>query len=594
MPMEATKYLHLLCGAVFSCMAIGCASQRPEKFVKVLPVETLAPDSLSRIHVDAEIVLPRRALSSRSRLIVWPRLMQGDSLVLECPLMVLDAPIYAQKTKRRIRLEGYVDSLAEYASTVDNSRELSLPYRTTLSVPEQLENGRIVATVSTHGCGRCSALDTVDVAYIANIPTLIEPQKSLQLNWMEPEFVIRPKVVKGKGEALLQFIINRYDINLELGNNRREMENMLVALGKIVSDSLATLNSLDIYGMASADGSYAFNTTLARNRAASAKRWLVAQLHMPGEQAALIATGSRPEGWKPVLAAMRADGHPDTLAVADILARYDAENDDAAEYRIRRLSCWPDIRAKYLQKDRKVEYEYSYTIRSFTTDEELLAMYDRRPDAFNEEELLRVTTLKQNPRDKMEVYRTILHYFPQSYVAANNLAVLLLREGRVEEAEAVLDSLGEFTPEIINTKAAVYIYRHDYERAIELLEADGTLPEARYNLGLLMAGLRQLNQAYELLKDYKDTNAAVVALSVGRNEEAAAIMAACDDCTPRAEYVRALIAARRGDGNGVVGHLGAAVADLRLRQRARTEADFVPYVSRPDFIERISHEEENR
>lgn len=592
MPMDATKYLHLLLGIAFSCLTIGCASQRQGKSVKVLPIETLAPDSLSQIHVDTKIHLPKRTLSSRSRLIVWPRLMQGDSLVSECPLMVLDAPIYAQKTKRRIKLEGYVDSMAEYAVTVNNTQELTLPYRTTLTVPERLENGRIVAAVSTNGCGRCSALYMIDVAYIANIPTLIEPQKSLQLNWIEPKFIILPKVIKGKGEALLQFIINRYDINLELGNNRSEMENMLVALEKIVSDSLATLNSLYIYGMASADGSYAFNTTLALNRAASAKQWLVTQLHMPSEQAALITTGSRPEGWKPVLAAMHADGHPDTLAVADILARYDAENDDAAEYQIRRLSCWPDIRAKYLQKDRKVEYEYSYTIRSFTTDEELLTMYDRRPDAFNEEELLRVTTLKQDPHDKMEVYRTILHYFPLSYVAANNLAVLLLREGRVEEAEAVLDSLEEFTPEMINTKAAVYIYRHDYKRAIELLEANKTLSESRYNLGLLMANIRQLDHAYELLKNYKDTNAAIVALSVGRNDEAAAIMENCDDRTPRAEYVRALIAARSGDDDGVVEHLGAAMADLRLKQRARTEADFMPYVSQLDFIELIIHEKE--
>ena len=94
------------------------------------------------------------------------------------------------------------------------------------------------------------------------------------------------------------------------------------------------------------------------------------------------------------------------------------------------------------------------------------------------------------------------------------------------------------------------------------------------------------------MKNYKDTNAAIVALSVGRNDEAAAIMENCDDRTPRAEYVRALIAARSGDGDGVVEHLGAAVADLRLKQRARTEADFMPYVSQLDFIELIIHEKE--
>lgn len=134
----------------------------------------------------------------------------------------------------------------------------------------------------------------------------------------------------------------------------------------------------------------------------------------------------------PVLEAMRADGHPDADKVADILDKYNAPNDDAAEWHIRRLACWPDIRSKYLHKDRKVEYEYTYTVKSFTTDEELLDMYGKRPDAFNEEEMLRVSTLMQTHSQKKQVYQTILRYFPESRVAKNNLAVLLLgKESRM-------------------------------------------------------------------------------------------------------------------------------------------------------------------
>lgn len=110
-----------------------------------------------------------------------------------------------------------------------------------------------------------------------------------------------------------------------------------------------------------------------------------------------------------------------------------------------------------MQKDRKVEYVYTYTLKSFTTDAELLDMYGKRPDAFNEEELLRVSTLKKTPEEKKEVYRTILHYFPQSQVAANNLAVLLLREDKANEAEAVLNGLKEYSPEVLNTKQP-YMY----------------------------------------------------------------------------------------------------------------------------------------
>ena len=255
-----------------------------------------------------------------------------------------------------------------------------------------------------------------------------------------------------------------------------------------------------------------------------------------------------------------------------------------AERYIRRLACWNDIKNRYLQKDRKVEYEYTYTIKSFTTDEELLDMYEKRPDAFNEEELLRVSTLKQTAEEKKEVYRTILRYFPQSKVAANNLAVLLLREDKADEAEQVINSLEEYSPELMNTKAAVYVYKNDYEKAIELLQTDVMLPEARYNLGIIKAGVRKLDEAYELLKDYRDTNAAVVALSVNRNNEAYGIMSVCEDETPRAEYVRSLIYARRSEMESMMSHLEKAVVEEAYRNRARTEADFMPYSQLDKFI----------
>lgn len=577
------RYTQLLVASVLPLAFVGCAVSRTDKKVTVSPVETLTPDSTSMVNVDVTINVPKHAFSRRSRLIVVPQLMQQDSLIAECRPLVLDAPVFYKKMKREKDLSGYVDTLEAQARRVDNGSDLSIPYSEKVQVPAGLTGGRVVAVLSTDGCGECSAVDTVDMAYIVNLPTLIDPVESLHLNWIEPEFVVRPKIVEGRGEALLQFAMNRYDINLALGHNQEEMNNMLKVLSKIVNDSLATLNSVSIYGMASADGSYALNERLAKNRAGSAKNWLIDNLHLSLQDTRHFSVGSRPEGWKPVLEAMRADGHKDTAQVEAILKKYEGQNDDVAERYIRRLACWNDIRAKYLQSTRRVVYEYTYTLKSFTTDAEMLAMYDKRPDAFNEEELLRVSTLKQTPEEKKEVYRTILHYFPQSQVAANNLAVLLLREGKSEEAEQILDALKDYSPEVLNTRAAVYIYKHDYEKAVELLETNVELPEARYNLGLVKASFRDLPAAYGLIKDYKDVNAAVLALSVNRNEEARQIMAVCEDTTPRAEYVRALIFARMDDADGMMRHLEKAVEEERFRERARTEADFMDYSGRTDF-----------
>lgn len=567
-----------LIGAAISLLALaGCGTTGTGKQIYVSPsAAVVTPDSMNQVNVDAEILVPGKAFTKRSRLIILPQVLKKDTLLAEGTPIVLDAPVFSKKNERRILLDGYRDTLAALSQKVDNRETHTLAYKESLQLNVASANGaRVVGVVTTDGCGECSAVDTLLLASVSDPVSLVDV-KQLKLDWIEPEFVIRPKIVEGRGEAHLQFAMNKYDINMKLGRNETEMNGMLGALEKILADSLATLNKVEIYGMASADGSFAFNTTLARNRASSAKTWLLSRL---GEDIKVpFSIGSRPEGWMPVLNAMTVDGHPDSLKVKEIIERYkDQENDDTAERYIRRLSCWSDIRARYLQSDRKVEYVYTYTLKSFTTDAELLTMYDKRPDAFNEEELLRVSTLKQSPAEKKQVYETILHYFPQSQVAANNLAVLLLREGKTEEADAVLDRLKEYSPEMLNTKAAIYIYREEYEKAVELLSTQIDLPQARYNLALIRARERKLDEAYSLMEGYRDVNAAVIALSVNRNDEADEIMKACEERTPLAAYVRALVAARLHDAEEVKAQLAIACTDHTLKERAKEEPDFDTY-----------------
>ena len=190
--------------------------------------------------------------------------------------------------------------------------------------------------------------------------------------------------------------------------------------------------------------------------------------------------------------------------------------------------------------------------------------------------MLRVATLAKNHDKRKEVYLTLMKYFPQSAIGANNLAVLYLREGNAEEAQNVLNRQKRFTPEQLNTLAASYVYAGNYERAVELLR-DVDLPEARYNLGLIKAKQRLLDEAYELLRPYADVNSAVVALSVNRNAEARDIMSGVKAQTPVAEYVRAMVAARFREDDKVFLHVGKACEDQKLRVRAADEPDFYGY-----------------
>lgn len=585
-----TKIQYITLAATIGLLS-GCATSKKqaEKVVTTTPNSyVLTPDTANRITMDLVFNVPEHYLAKRNRLVITPQLINGTEVKDEYMPVVLDAPIYNKKINRKQVLDNYIDPYGKQAVKADKtSRSFSLPYTQTLQLPDGTESGQIVAVVSTDGCGACTGIDTIDIAAISNPVSLIgDVKESLQLSWIEPEFVIRPKVHEGRGEAKLQFAINKSDINLAMGDNRKEMEEMLNALQPILKDTLAILNSVTITGLASADGSLAFNTTLSRNRAQSAKSWLVSQLHLNAAGQRTFKVNSRPEGWEPVLAAMTMAGDKDSIAVKEILEKYANENDDVQERYIRRLSCWNNIKDKYLQKDRKVEYIYTYTMKSFTTDAELLEMYDSRPDAFNEEELLRVSTLKQGNEEKKEVYETILKYFPQSQIGANNYALLLLREGDSQGAMDVLATLAKHSPEVLNSMAAAYVYQNNYEKAIELLQGV-ELPSAKYNLGLIKAQQRKLAEAYTLLKPFADLNSAIVALSVNENREAEKILLRLKDERPVAEYTRALTGARLEKDRMFYGHIGTACKDGNLKERAAGEADFMRYRKDEQFINLI-------
>lgn len=536
------KYWILIISSLLWGINISAAAK--DRKITTMPqyVMALTPDTANTVSVDMEFCIPKGVIDKRSRIIILPQLIEGDSTIMELKTIVADAPIYRKKMHRRNKLEGYKDIYSNVAMQIDNNKDLKLKYSETFALPYHIEDGKIIAVVTTDGCGECTSLDTLLIAEISN------PMSLIDYNYTTGNPMDVP--IKGKGKARLQFVINKYDINLSLGNNKTEMDSMLQKIEPVITNPLNTLESLEIYGMASADGPLQFNTTLSANRAKSARDWLASKLNLGEDILRKIKIGSKPEGWAPVLEAMRKDGHPDTTKVIGILEKYADSNDDVQEKYIRSLSCWRDIRNKYLQKDRKVEYQYSYTIKKLASDEELLYMYSDSPESLSENEFLKVASLMGNDTDKKKVYYKTLERFPQSAPAACNLSEILTRQENPKEAIEILERITSHTP------------------------------ESRYNLGLLYAKQRNLKKAYLYLKDYKDTNSAIVAMGLNLTEEAMNIMESNPDTSPKAEYVRAMIAAQTENTDSLIHHLKKACnSDGSLKERAKNEALFHKYIN---------------
>lgn len=537
--MLRISYRNMLLLLAAALVVGGCASTRNAggAQVAVTPAPYIVmPDSAGNVAVDVALEIPDHYFGRRSRLLIMPAIVKDTVIVAEMDSVAVDAPIYAKKLYRKEVLEDYEDTFTGQKRALRKMSDTVLVHcNDSVSLGEYADGSRIVAFVSADGCGRCRAVDTLDLGGISDPGNLISPV----FRMMEPEML--PQVKEGRGEAELQFVINRHDINLSLGRNKEEMERMFEALYPIVADSLARIE-VSFYGMASADGPLGFNTRLAESRARAAKDWLISEI--PGladTSRVTLTTGSRPEGWAPVLRAMTGAGAKDSASVKEIISRYADDNDDVQERFIRRLPCWRLIRDNFLQKDRKVTYVYRYSTRRFASDAEMLDMYAASPESLNENELLRVSLLIEEPSEKTDVYRTVLEYYPQSQVAINNLSVMLASAGETSQAMSVLeDGMG--------TEAA------------------------EYNMGLLKAVAKDYISAYRLLLPFADINTAIVAICVGEYGEAARIMDTVEDLSPLAEYVRALIAVHDADADAFFTHLEAAVSDASLKDRAETDA----------------------
>lgn len=426
-----TQYYYIL---LLSLALSGCAGPRPTAAVDVAQLVT-DEDGCGRLQ--AVVRLPEGYVPRRTRAVFQPALAtqagtETRITPLEAAPAVVDGKIYRQKTRRAKELRSWQDPLADTPHR-DARQSLRLPLEADVKLPAGVDSARLVALVSTDGCGECTGRDTLLLAHVSR------PGEPLpQVEWMEPRIVVDSTLAHGRGVAHLQFLIDRHDIRPELGNNRAELEQMASKLAPVLSDTLSTLHELNIYGMASADGSIKWNTGLAERRAGMAKQWLVERLGMTEAVQRVITTGSRPEGWGPVLEAMEQAGDAGAAQVRAILEKYAQENDDVQERYIRRLPCWKRIASRYLQKDRKVEYAYTYSTKRYVTNAQLLAAYRQAPSELTELELLRVSTLQSSRQEKITVYRELLAKYPDSQIGRNNLAFLLLQDGQVKEARRVL------------------------------------------------------------------------------------------------------------------------------------------------------------
>ena len=340
-----------------------------------------------------------------------------------------------------------------------------------------------------------------------------------------------------------------YKINSSAVNAKKAVE---TADMKALSDKVyehkgndRATQSVYVNGYASPDGPEKFNDKLSKARSESGQKVIEKFLEDAGIQIDAAAYGEDWEGFK---AAVAASNIEDKNIILQVLNMYDSSAQREAEIK-NMSSVYKTLKNDVLPQLRRAQVVNSADITGKTDDEMAALVKAGKCGELDLEELLHIAQAKP------EVATAALEYASSKYNDArayNNLGIAYAQAAQYDKALAAFEKAakaGDKSPELNNNLALAYSATGNTAKAAEYAKAANSKTQA-----LVSAAQGDYSKAANL-----DGYNAAVANYMNGNLDAAKKNIASDN-SAKADYLRAVIAAKAGNLNEAKTQLDSAIA----------------------------------
>ena len=369
-------------------------------------------------------------------------------------------------------------------------------------------------------------------------------------------------------EGQILYGINSADVSgKEL--NSKSVKDFQAALDEIQSNSRKTLVGTEVVAYASPDGGEKLNTSLSEKRSKTGGQAFdkVTKGKETGETT-VKSVGQDWEGFQELVAKSDIE---DKDLILRVLNMY---SDPAVrESEIKNISeVYTSLKSSVLPELRRARFIANVEYQNYSSDE-LLLLVEENSDVLDEEALLRAASLVQDPAKKADLYRKAIDKYGSDR-ARFNLGAALLSAGKTAEAEKAFNSVKEKDADVDNALGVVALRNGNLDAAAKYFKKSGTTA-AQDNQAVADILGGEYAKAAKELSGQKGFNAALA--QVLADDPDAALKALDCDC-PKADYLRAVIAARQGDAEKVASLLDkVAKADKALYARAAKDVEFAQY-----------------
>lgn len=374
-------------------------------------------------------------------------------------------------------------------------------------------------------------------------------------------------VIKESAEGQILYDYNSANVkNSQLRSS--SVKELQAALEEIESDPRYTVTGTRVVAYASPEGGQEYNAKLSDKRAASAKKvWKKVTGGMKADNLEIKSMG---QDWEGFQEAVQKSDISDKELILRVLSMY---SDPAVrESEIRNMSqVYTEINKNVFPELRRARFIADVDYQNFS-EAELEELSRKAIDVLDEEALLRVAAKSDDPARKAELYKVAVKKFGSDR-ANFNLAVLALNDGKIDEAAKYLGAVKDADADVVNAKGVCELRKGNYDAAVKLFKQSGTT-EAKANLGTVSLLEGKYSEAASELAGTGSHNTAVAYILAGQLDKAsAAITCNC----PRSNYLRAIIAARKGNASDVAKYLEIAKKNPELKARAEKDVEFANY-----------------
>lgn len=336
--------------------------------------------------------------------------------------------------------------------------------------------------------------------------------------------------------------------------------------------------SVEVQSYASPDGGKKLNEKLSENRERNTTAALKKEFKKQDMAGVAIDAHYTAQDWEGFRTLVEKSDLPDKDLVLRVLSMY--PDPESREREIKNISVvFKQLADNILPKLRRSRLIANVEIIG-KSDAEIQEFIAKAPGHLSAEELLYAAELTNSTTEKMRIYQIANQIFKKDYRAYNNIGALYFAQGKIKDAEAWFNKAATLQDNEVTklNRGLIALYHGDKEKAQDMISAAINTPELGQALAYLYLKQGEYMKAETAFGETVRNNAAVAQLLNGNYAKALRTLQKITTPSATTELIRAIIAARTNDNNGVITALKSAIAlDGSVAYQIADNLEFAKY-----------------